>query len=162
MASPLVSPDRIADVLAAGLASIFDDLCVARYGGVVRLRRIDSSSSASSAVSFVLERPGLLRLRAEFSVRHIGGNVYDIQGALDDGTTRSFTYSLPDVPPLRHPLAPYLAHDVATFLLDAAERHLGRRLLREHEDGTPAAAYARHRGQDRTSAAHPRRMSRDE
>lgn len=146
MRAPLISPDRIADVLGASLESIFADLCVTRYGGPVQLRRVAPTTSLAPTIGFVLERPGLLRLRADFTVRHVGGNVYDVQGTLDDGTTRSFTYSLPDTLPPRRPLAPYLAHDIATFLLDATERHLGRRLLREHEDGAPAAvAYTRHR-----------------
>jgi hypothetical protein len=124
-------PPQIADVLATNLEIVFEGLCEHRYGGPISLERV---APHSTTARFRLYRAGLPELRADFEIRHVGGNVYDVRGTIDDGPSQTFTYSLPEPPPDR-PRAPRLAHDVAAFLLDALERRVGNDLLRSQTRG---------------------------
>jgi hypothetical protein len=128
MPAPAPSP-QIADALARSLAPVFVSLCTERYGGSVSLRRVERDASPS-AVHFRLDHPRLPVLEASFTIHHVGGNVYDVEGRVEGGPVRSFCYCLPDPAPLLVPEAPRLARDVAAFLLDALERRLGSDLLR--------------------------------
>lgn len=69
-------------------------------------------------------------MEAEFTVRHLGGNVYEIQGIIENGPSQVFSYCLSEITPLLVPKAPRLAQEAATFVLDALERRLGSDLLR--------------------------------
>jgi hypothetical protein len=122
---------RIADILAANLETVFANLCAQRYGGPISLVRVDDATPSASTVTFRLDRHDLPSLRSHFSVRHVGGNVYDVWGKIENGPGRSFTYCLPnDSSVATVPRAPHFAENVASFLLDAMERRLGSDLLR--------------------------------
>lgn len=121
---------KIADVLADSLPSIFASLCEERYGGPIRLERVDGPEQSPSALIVRLDHPDLPRLHAHFTVRFVGGNMYDVQSVVEDGSSRSFPYCLPESDSGNVPPAPLLTHAVATFLLDAMERRLGSDLLR--------------------------------
>lgn len=128
--TPSVPPRRIADVLAINLESVFDNLCTHRYGGPVPLERLEIPDLGSTTARFRLHRADLPEVCVDFAIRHVGGNVYDLQGTIEDGPSRTFTYSLPDSDADRVPRAPLLAGEVASFLLDALERRVGNDLLR--------------------------------
>lgn len=121
---------QIADVLATNLEIVFDGLCVHRYGGPISLERIEPPDSSFPTARFRLHRADLPELRVDFEIRHVGGNVYDVKGLIDDGPSRTFTYCLPEPVPQAIPRAPRLAREVSAFLLDALERRLGTDLLR--------------------------------
>jgi hypothetical protein len=96
----------------------------------VSLRRVGISDSSPSTARFQIDRTGIPALEAEFVVRHLGGNMYDVRGTIENGPSRVFSYCLPESAPVLVPKAPRLAQEVATFLLDALERRLGSDLLR--------------------------------
>lgn len=128
---PQLTPaSQIAEVLVNSLHTAFPRLCIRRYGAADPLQCVDQTEPLSSTVRLQIDRAGLPVLQASFSIRHVGGNMYDVQGAVEDGPSRSFSYCLPDPAPLLAPKAPRLAQDVAGFLLDALEQRLGRDLLR--------------------------------
>jgi hypothetical protein len=129
MTASVLSP-QIADVLATNLEAVFASLCDQRYGGRIFLERDEEAERDPSTVRFRLRRADLPELRAHFAVRHVGGNVYDVQGRVEDGPVRTFTYSLPETAPPIVPRAPSLARAVASFLLDALEHRIGSDLLR--------------------------------
>jgi hypothetical protein len=133
--TPSLSPQQIADVLANNLSLVFDRLCEHRYGGPLSLRRIALPDDASATARFRLHRTGLPDLRVDFEIQHVGGNVYDVQGRIEDGPSRTFTYSLPATAPVHTARAPHLAHNVAAFLLDALERRVGSTLLQNEARG---------------------------
>lgn len=123
--------DQIVDVLTVNLASVFANLCTQRYGGPISLERVEEGEeTTSSTVTFRLDREDLPPTWAHFAVRHVGGNVYDVRGTIENGPSQSFTYSLPESSPPHIPQAPTLAREVAAFLLDAMESRLGTDLLR--------------------------------
>jgi hypothetical protein len=128
--TPPVPPRQIADVLATNLETVFDGLCEHRYGGPLSLERVDPPDDAPATAHFRLHRADLPDLSVDFEIRHVGGNVYDVLGIIDNGPSRTFTYSLPDPAPPVVPRAPRLAREVASFLLDALERRVGSNLLR--------------------------------
>ena len=131
----------IADVLVTSLANVLDNLCLERYDrDVVSLHRIEDPDLPPSTVGLRLDRPGLPSLESQFTVRHLGGNVYELIGEIEDGRSRSFMYCLPDPAPLLVPSAPKLASDVARFLLDEMECRLGRGLLRGEITSRPDTA----------------------
>ena len=123
-------PHQIADVLAANLERVFDGLCEHRYGSPISLERVDVSDEPTPTARFHLHRTDLPRLRVDFEIRHVGGNVYDMQGLVDGGPSRTFTYCLPESAPPVVPRAPRLTDEVAAFLLDTLERRIGSDLLR--------------------------------
>jgi hypothetical protein len=129
MSQSVLAP-QIADILHDSLRAVFARLCTQRYGAPISLRRVKASAPPSSTARFQIDRAGHLTLEAEFIVRHLGGNMYEIAGTIEEGPSRAFTYCLPDPMPLLAPKAPRLAQDVAAFLLDALERRLGSDLLR--------------------------------
>jgi hypothetical protein len=133
--TPPVSSLRVADVLTVNLRTVFDNLCVHRYGGPVSLERTEAPDPDPATARFRLHRTGLPDLRVAFAIRHVGGNVYDLHGAIEDGPDRTFTYSLPESNADRVPRAPFLAHEVASFLLDALEQRVGNDLLRTEMRG---------------------------
>lgn len=122
---------QIADVLTANLKAVLDNLCDQRYGGPISLERVPAPTTPST-VTFRLDREDLPPLMAHFTIGHVGGNVYDVEGRVENGPSQSFTYCLPDPDPDSLPQAPHLARKVAAFLLDALERRIGSDLLR-HE-----------------------------
>lgn len=132
---PPVSTLRVADVLTVNLRTVFDNLCSHRYGGPVSLERTEVSDPDPATARFRLHRAGLPDLRVAFAIRHVGGNVYDLQGTIKGGPSRTFTYSLPESNADHVPQAPFLAHKVASFLLDALERRVGNDLLRTEMRG---------------------------
>jgi hypothetical protein len=121
---------QTADVLVDRLPPALDAMSTRRYGGPISLRRVAAGDAFPASVRFRLGRPGGRSLEAAFTIRHVGGNVYDIQGRVDDRPPRSFCYCLPEPAPLLVPEAPRLAGEVAAFLLDALERRVGRDHLR--------------------------------
>lgn len=121
---------QIVDVLADNLTSRIATLSSERYGGPIFLRRMETIAQGSSAVLFQLEGASLSPLEAHVTVRHVGGNMYDLVCSVDGGPSQLFTYSLPTSTPLLVPQAPHLAQKVATFLLDAIERRLGHEQIR--------------------------------
>jgi hypothetical protein len=133
---PPASPDQIADLLAASLASVFEALCTQRYGGPISLTRI-APPAPSAIAGFRLERAAVPPVEASVCIRHVGGNVYDVTSTIADGPHASFSYCLPDAVPPRSAGAPRLAHDIATFLLDALERRLGSAVLRGEARNAP-------------------------
>jgi len=128
--TPSVSPRRIVDVLAVNLETVFDNLCTHRYGGPVSLERMEVPDPAPVTGRFCLQSADLPEIYVDFAIRHIGGNVYDLKGMIEDGPSRTFTYSLPDSDLDQVPQAPLLAREVSSFLLDALERRVGNDLLR--------------------------------
>jgi hypothetical protein len=77
-----------------------------------------------------LDRPDHRFLEAAFVIRHVGGNMYEVQGEVEGLPPRSFSYCLPEPAPLLAPAAPTLSREMAAFLLDALERRVGHDLLR--------------------------------
>lgn len=129
MSPPTASP-KIVDALAANLTSVFASLCTERYGGAIHLARLNGPEQPPSTLNVRLDHVDLPPLHAHFTVRYVGGNMYDVQGVVENGSSRSFPYSLPESDSDTVPPAPLLTHAVATFLLDAIERRLGSDLLR--------------------------------
>lgn len=129
-----VSSHQIADLLANTLETVFDGLSTQRYGKSISLWRA-KRTSPSSPVTFQLERPERSPIEAHVTIQHIGGNVYDLTCTVDGGPTRSFTYSLPDLPAHEPAKVPGLSREVALFLLDALEQRLGSDLLRGKTHG---------------------------
>jgi len=131
MIAPPASYPLVADILSESLAVVFENLCAQRYGGPLSIRRPTTPEDNPATVHFVLERSDVSSVEATFTIRHVGGNMYDLMGVIDGGPIQLFSYCLPDatVPPL--PPAPHLSQKVATFLLDALERRLGSDLLRQ-------------------------------
>lgn len=136
MLSPLSV--RIAEVLAQSLPGALDTLSTQRYGGPLPGQLPD----ASPPVGYRLTPPDLPPLEATFTIRHVGGNVYDVEARVDGRAVQSFCYCLPEPAPLLVPSSPRLARDVAAFLLDELERQLGRDLLRRALDPAPAGRAA--------------------
>jgi hypothetical protein len=125
--APLV---QVIDILDTSLVAVLDALCTERYGGPVSLERVVDASLPPSTVRFQLHRATRSELRVDFTVRHVGGTVYDVKGSIENGPSRTFTYSLPETTSFSSPRAPHLAQAVASFLLDALEQRMGNDLLR--------------------------------
>jgi len=122
--TPPVPLSQLANVLAANFEAVFEGLCVHRYGSPLSLERVDPAPTPTTA-RFCLHSTDLPGLHVDFEVRHVGGNMYDVQGTIVNGPSRAFTYSLPDSGSRFLPRAPRLAGEVAAFLLDALERQVG-------------------------------------
>jgi hypothetical protein len=84
---------QVVDILATKLAAVPDVLCTERYGGPVSLDRVDEASRPPSAVRFHLHGRHGLGLKTDFSVHHVGGTAHDVHGAVEDGSSRTSTYS---------------------------------------------------------------------
>jgi len=126
---PAVASLRVAEILGANLKSAFADLCVERYGGPLSLVAETVDHEAPSVLRFRLEQSGRTQLIVRLRVKHVGGNIFDVVGEIEDGPSQSFTYSLPDPTPLLTPDASDLTKRISIFVLDTMERRIGSRLL---------------------------------
>lgn len=93
------------------------------------MQRVETTDSPPG-ICFRLDDRGLPSLDVRLTVRPLGGNVYEVQGMIEDGPTRTFSYCLPEPAPLLLPSAPRLIPEIATFFLNERERQLGRHLLK--------------------------------
>jgi hypothetical protein len=134
------SPDsfrQITDVLTKSLKQAFNEVCPQRYGAPLTLRRIDEPDAAQR-VSFELDGADTITLQIHVTIRHVGGNVYDIGTQVEDGPERCFTYSEPDASGSSLSIAPYLGKKIAKHILDEVEQRLGKRILRAQMVGETA------------------------
>ncbi len=133
MHAPPSPPAAIAAVVIERLVPRFEALCEERYGGLLDLRPVDRTRDLTTAtVHFVMERPPSLEMKGTLVVRHVGGNVYDIQSIVDDNpqTVVSLTHCLSEED--RPTVTSHLARKLATHLLDSTERLVGRQFLQEY------------------------------
>ena len=126
---------QIATILASNLRTVFPELCVQRYGIPLPFDCVPASDGSSWTVQVQIGAPEAPRLTAQFSIRHVGGNMYDVQIAVAEGPTTSFCYCMSEEGPSLVPKTPHLAWEGAAFLLDALERRVGRALLSETTQG---------------------------
>ena len=128
-------------MIIRSLAPVVEALSEERYDAPLPLQFIEevTSSTALTTVRLELKIDPSTQMQATLTVRHVGGNIYDVQGIMsnDPATTRAFTYCLSDDP--SPPAPPKLTNGVATYLLDTVERLVGRTLLREqlHQSAAP-------------------------
>ena len=121
---------QVTDVLSQSLKQAFEVMCPKRYGGALKLNRIDDPAD-DQTVSFSLKGPNTTALHIEVSITHVGGNVYDIATQVEDGDVRRFTYSEPASSGSSLSIAPYLGKKIAKHLLDTVEQRLGKRVLQD-------------------------------
>jgi hypothetical protein len=126
---------QIAGILANTLRSVLPELCVQRYGLPLPFDCDPVPDGSSRSVRVQIGDAETPRLTAQFSIRHVGGNMYDVRAAVEDGPTTSFCYCLSETEPILVPKVPHLAWQGAAFLLDALERRVGRLLLSETAQG---------------------------
>ena len=126
---------EIATILASTLRKVLPELCVQRYGTSLPFECIPASDGSSWTVQVQIGSPEAPRLTGQFSIRHVGGNMYDVQLAVAEGPTTSFCYCMSEEGPSLVPKTPHLAWEGAAFLLDALERRVGRALLSETTQG---------------------------
>ena len=94
--------------------------------------------------------------QARFTVRHVGGNVYDVRGGLVGETARAFTCCLPDADEI--PVAPSVGRTIGAFLARELERVVGTQRLRRDDDRPSALPGADSRREaDRPPAPEPYR-----
>jgi hypothetical protein len=128
---PARSSVPVAEVLTNSLAAVVEALSTERYGEAVGLRRVAPAGSSPATVHVRLGQPDVSLLEAALTIRHVGGNIYDVEGRVEGRPPQSFAYCLPEPTPRRGLEAPRLARDVAAFLLDALECRVGRDFLRQ-------------------------------
>jgi hypothetical protein len=120
---------QIATILASNLRTVFPELCVQRYGIPLPFECVPASDGSSWTVQVQIGSPEAPHLTGQFSIRHVGGNMYDVQLAVAEGPTTSFCYCMSEEGPSLVPKTPHLAWEGAAFLLDALERRVGRLVL---------------------------------
>ena len=122
---------QIAGILTNTLRSVLPELCVQRYGLALPFDCAPVPDGSSWTVRVQIGNAEAPRLTAQFNIRHVGGNMYDVRADVEDGPSTSFCYCLSETEPLLVPKVPHLAWQGAAFLLDTLERRVGRRLLSE-------------------------------
>lgn len=146
---------QIADLLTEGLPPVLNTLCIQRYGAPLSLRRLPTPDPSSSTRFLQLEWGNRPSIDVQIHVHHVGGNMYDVEGSLEEGPTKSFSYCLPDPMPLVGPKAPRVIYKIATFLLNTLERQLGGALLRHELHQKLSPSHERRR----SDAARPNRSA---
>ena len=121
--------DRLMGVLYRSLESALTKQCARRYDAGLRLR-CGRVSSDGTKMRIHLHCRGLAQMPVRVVVSHVGGNVYDVLCAVEDGSARRFSYSRPGEGGTSLSYAPALGEKVATFLLGELEKRLGRMLLK--------------------------------
>lgn len=131
-ASPASAPSvsQLAAGLVRELETALTQQCARGYDAGVSVHPLTGPSEEAPGATFRIDCRGLVQLPVRLRVSHAGGNVYDIVCSVEDGETHRFSYSLPGTGGPRRTGMPHLAEEIATFLRDELERHLGRMLLR--------------------------------
>ena len=117
-------------MVCRSLDVFFRSECAETLGVTISITDVDVSEGAEK--ERVEEVPCTICLdtctdhtyRARFVARHVGGNVYDVQGGLIDGPTETFTCCLPDVNEV--PVAPSVGRSIGAFLARELQRVTGR------------------------------------
>ena len=125
---------RVSDALCRGLKTTLPTLARRRYGAGVPVHCLGGPGTQEPARLRLAcdEQPPSdeqVQLEARLRVTHVGGNVYDVDCAVEGGSSRRFTYSLPrrkDMSPL---CIPDLDRTIGPFLLGELEQHIGRHRL---------------------------------
>ena len=123
------APDRVIGVLYQSLEAALVKQCARRYDAGVVLRR-ERVSPDGAKMRLRLRCRGLTQMPVRVIVTHVGGTVYDVLCAVEDGGSRRFSYSQPGEGGTKLSYAPALGEKVATFLLSELEKRLGRMLLK--------------------------------
>ena len=126
---PNLAPARLLDVLYRSLAAALTKQCTRRYDAGVRLQR-ERVSADGTRMCLRVHCRGLTPMPVRVVVTHVGGTVYDVLCAVEDGGSRRFSYSRPGTGGTRLSYAPALGEEVAAFLLGELEKRLGRMLLK--------------------------------
>lgn len=124
-----VPVSRILDAACRSVETALAALCRQRHDATVTVSRRDRDS-LDQRVQLRLGCNDHITMDAQIRVRHVGGNVYDVQCSVEGGPSRQLTYSRPgsgDPSPSR---TPELGRKLGTFLLNELERQIGRRRLR--------------------------------
>jgi len=132
---PVVSVQRMADAICRELTTTLTTLARRRYGADVTIHCPDRAA-APEAVRCRLTWngdstcPEPVQMGTELRVTHIGGNMYDVHCAVEEGASRRFTYSLPQHRVSSFLRASGLGPAIGDFLLNELERTVGRHQLR--------------------------------
>lgn len=122
--------DQIADVTYRSLASALSQRCDDLYGVDVDVTCAD----AEPPMEVQVQCDDRFGMRLQVTVEHVGGNVYDVLGTIEDGASCQLTYGHPEDADAPLPLCPRLGRKFAAFVLDELEQRLGRWHLRREED----------------------------
>lgn len=128
--SRVLRPSEIVNVVYRSLENAVAELCAHRYEVPLMLRRTDEDVEDTSSLHVQIERRGIAHLPAKILVSHVGGNIYDVRCAVEDGPLEQYSYSLPGHANPNRAQAPQLGKSLAGFLLDELERRAGRQRLR--------------------------------
>lgn len=158
----MVSP-RVDDVLhmvRQSVEAFFRERDARRPAPSTRLVRIavrtstGSTTGSSDSCMARLETAAGTTCQATFRVRHVGGNVYDVEGRVEDGPPEVFTCCLPDAADV--PVAHRLGRLIGRFLIRGVRNRQGQhaepRGRNEDTDRPPPRA---------DDAPRPRRSSTD-
>lgn len=128
--SRVLRPSEIVNVVYRSLDTALAEVCAHRYEVPLILRRANDDAEATPSLRVQIERRGIAQLPANIRVSHVGGNIYDVRCAVENGPTEQYSYSLPGHANPRQAQAPQLGKNLAGFLLDELERRVGRQRLR--------------------------------
>jgi hypothetical protein len=121
-----VSP-RTTDVLRMvrrSVSAFFEDENSLRLPVSLRgCRVVEASGESEERCTVELGTEAGVTLRVTFRVKHVGGNVYDVLGRPDGGTTQTFTCCLPDR--VEIPVAPRLGRTIGRYLVNEVRGRIG-------------------------------------
>lgn len=122
--------DQVADVIYRSLKSALPQQCAERHSVDVAIARTDEGPPMEIQV----QCEDLFEMNLRVTVEHVGGNVYDVFCAIEEGASCQLTYGCPEEAGTPLPLCPRLGRKFAAFVLDGLEQRLGRWHLRRGED----------------------------
>jgi hypothetical protein len=125
---------RVSGAICRGLQTVLPTLARRRHGAEVTVHcpdraRAEKSGRLRLTCSGHLPRNEQARMVAQLCVTHVGGNMYDVDCAVEGGSSRRFTYCLPRCRNASSFRIPDRGRSVGAFLLDELERQVGRRRL---------------------------------
>lgn len=122
------SPE-FSDVLYQSLSKTLAKQCARRYDVTVTIPRQAAQSEDDSELRVEVQCAGLIQMPVRLTVRHAGGNIYDVRCTVEEGSSHRFSHSLPAETKSSLSYDPYLGQEIATFLREEMEKRLGRLLL---------------------------------
>lgn len=133
--SSCAPPSRVAVALYRSLEAELIRQCAREYDTGVAIQCREEPPEEAPELSLRIDCPGLVQMLARCTVTHAGGNVYEVNCAVEDDASeeifsRRFSYSVP-IRKAETELVrlPALGKKVATFFRRELEKHVGRHIL---------------------------------
>lgn len=116
------SPLRVATALYRSLEAQLTQQCAREYDAGVVVQCITEPTKENPELRFWIDCPKLTQVPVRCTVIHVGGPLYEVDCAIEGGSSQRFSESVPAQPQTEPVRIPALGKNIATFFRHELEK----------------------------------------